>query len=119
MVRLKLSLFFSLVFSVFSAFDSLSFFDDDPYEVMHVVFLGNPEIREIKPLLEGVLENYGLPATNELRLKVGSMLLSLRKHNKDKVTEMELLKHIYAFGSNKISLPDQAGLSMTILLKSR
>lgn len=88
----------------------------DPYEMMHSVFIGNPEISEIKPLVEGVLKKYTLPATDEYRLKVGSMLVSLRKYNEGKITEMELLKHIYQYGSNRISFPDQAGLSATILL---
>lgn len=92
------------------------FVEADPYEMMHSVFVGNPEISEIRPLVEGVLKKYSLPATDEYRLKVGSMLVTLRKHNEGKITEMELLKHIFQHGSNRISLPDQAGLSATILL---
>lgn len=96
-----------------SDLSSSDFVGADPYEMMHSVFIGNPEI---KPLVEGVLKKYTLPATDEYRLKVGSMLLSLRKYNEGKITEMELLKHIYQYGSNRISLPDQAGLSVIILL---
>lgn len=99
-----------------SILSSSDFVGADPYELMNSVFIGNPEISEIKPLVEGVLKKYSLSATDEYRLKVGSMLVSLRKHNEGKITEMELLKHIYQHGSNRISLPDQAGFSATILL---
>lgn len=90
----------------------------DPYDMMHEVFIGNPETEELKPLLEEVLRKYDLAQTDEQRLKVGSMLVSLRKHNEGKVTEMEILNHIFINGSDQISLPDQAALSTTILLVS-
>lgn len=87
--------------------------------MMQVAFEGSPEISKIKPMLEAVLEKYDLPKTDEYRLKVGSMLVSLRKASAVGVTEMEILKHIYQNGSNKISLPDQAGLSATLLETSK
>lgn len=93
--------------------------EKDPYEMMQVAFEGSPEISKIKPMLEAVLEKYDLPKTDEYRLKVGSMLVSLRKASAVGVTEMEILKHIYQNGSNKISLPDQAGLSATLLETSK
>jgi PBP1b-binding outer membrane lipoprotein LpoB len=93
--------------------------EKDPYEMMQVAFEGSPEISKIKPMLEAILEKYDLPKTDEYRLKVGSMLVSLRKASTVGVTEMEILKHIYQNGSNKISLPDQAGLSATLLEKSK
>ena len=93
--------------------------EKDPYEMMQVAFEGSPEISKIKPMLEAVLEKYDLPKTDEYRLKVGSMLVSLRKASAVGVTEMEILKHIYQNGSNKISLPDQAGLSATLLKTSK
>lgn len=93
--------------------------EKDPYEMMQVAFEGSPEISKIKPMLEAVLEKYNLPKTDEYRLKVGSMLVSLRKASAVGVTEMEILKHIYQNGSNKISLPDQAGLSATLLETSK
>ena len=89
--------------------------EKDPYEIMHIAFEGYPEIVEIKPLLEAVMETYSFPKTDENRLKVGNMLVALRKASTVGVTEMEILKHIYQHGSNKISLPDQAGLSATLL----
>lgn len=93
--------------------------EKDPYEMMQVAFEGSPEISKIKPMLEAVLEKYDLPKTDEYRLKVSSMLVSLRKASAVGVTEMEILKHIYQNGSNKISLPDQAGLSATLLETSK
>jgi hypothetical protein len=86
---------------------------------MQVAFKGSPEISKIKPMLEAVIENYDLPKTDEYRLKVGSMLVALRKASAVGVTEMEILKHIYQNGSNKISLPDQAGISATLLETSK
>lgn len=93
--------------------------EKDPYEIMEVAFEGSPEISKIKPMLEAVIENYDLPKTDEYRLKVGSMLVSLRKASAVGVTEMEILKHIYQHGSNQISLPDQAGISATLLETSK
>lgn len=93
--------------------------EKNPYEMMQVAFEGSPEISKIKPMLEAVLEKYDLPKTDEYRLKVSSMLVSLRKASAVGVTEMEILKHIYQNGSNKISLPDQAGLSATLLETSK
>ncbi len=90
-----------------------------PYEMMHVAFSGSPAIHEIKPMLEAVIEYYGLAKTDETRLKVGSMLVSLRKGSVKGVSEMAILRHIHDYGSNKISLPDQAGLSVTILELNR
>ncbi|MBN3519323.1 hypothetical protein JYB62_04855 [Algoriphagus lutimaris] len=93
------------------------FGDPDPYEMMEAVFIGNPSISQIKPLVEGVLKKYSLPQTDEYRLKVASMLVSLRKHEEGKITEMQILKHIFYYGSNKIPLPDQAGFSVVFLLE--
>jgi hypothetical protein len=93
--------------------------EKDPYEIMHIAFEGSPEVDKIKPLIEAVMNNYQLPLTNENKLKVGSMLVSLRKASAVGVTEMEILKHIYQHGSNKISLPDQAGISATLLETSK
>lgn len=92
--------------------------EKDPYEIMHVAFEGSPEIDKIKPMLEAVLDNYSLPKTDVYRLKVGNMLVALRKASAVGVTEMKILKHIYQNGNNKLTLPQQAGLSATILEKS-
>lgn len=89
----------------------------DPYEMMSSVFIGNPSIAEIRPIVEGILKKYNLPLTDEYRLKVGSMALSLRKQDNGRVPEMQLLRHILTYGSDKISLPDQAGYSYVTLLK--
>lgn len=93
--------------------------EKDPYEIMNVAFVGNPKISEIKPLMESVMDNYNLPQTNENKLKVGSMLVALRKSNTVGVTEMDILKHIYRYGSNKLTLPEQAGISSTLLITSK
>jgi len=93
--------------------------EHDPYEMMHVAFEGEPEIDKIKPLIETILERYKMPINDEFRLKVGSMLIDLRKNSKVGVTEMDILKHIYQNYTPNISLPDQAGLSSTLLENSK
>jgi hypothetical protein len=101
--------------------DSLEFSDqlnpimdvmvNDPYEMMHHAFIGTPEIEDFKPMLDDVMERYKMPITDENALKVGNMLVALRKDSKVGVTEMDILKHIYQKGSANISLAEQAGIS--------
>ncbi len=105
--------------STSSSSSSTSVAEKDPYELMHLAFEGSPEVSEIKPMLEAVMDKYNFPKTNDNRLKVGNMLVALRQASTVGVTEMEILKHIYQEGSNQISLPDQAGLSVTLLETSK
>jgi hypothetical protein len=91
----------------------------DPYEVMHVVFEGSPEIEKIKPMFEAVMETYNFPKTDDNRLKIANMLVTLKQSSAVGVTEMDILKHIYQHGSDKITLPEQAGLSATLLETSK
>lgn len=93
--------------------------EKDPYEVMHVAFEDSPEIDKIKPLLEAVMATYGFDKTDDNRLRVANMLVTLRKKSAAGVTEMELLKHIYQHGSNRLSLPEQAALSSISLEQSK
>jgi uncharacterized protein YpuA (DUF1002 family) len=85
------------------------------YEMMEVAFENYPSKNDIQPMMESVMTRYELEINENNLQKVASMLVSLRKASKVGVTEMELLKHMYQNGSDKISLPDQAGLSATIL----
>jgi len=78
--------------------------------MMEVAFEGYPSTNDIKPMMESIMKKYDLEITEENLQKVASMLVSLRKASKVGVTEIELLKHIYQKGSDKISLPDQAGI---------
>lgn len=89
------------------------------YEMMHTVFVGNPEISVIKPLIEKILKMYSLPNTEEYRLKISSAVLSLRKSSAIGVTEMDILKHTYQNGDVTISLPDQLGYSSFFLEKNK
>lgn len=93
--------------------------EKDPYEIMHIAFEGSPEIDEIKSLLEVVMDNFSFPKTDENRLKLANGLVVLRKASTVGVTEMDILKHIYQHGTNKISLAEQLGLSATILETSK
>lgn len=92
---------------------------EDPYVMMSSVYAGSPDVESIKSLMEAVLKKYQLPLTDEYRLKVGSVLLDLRKASAVGVTEMEILKHIYQHGSTNITFANQAGLSATILETSK
>lgn len=85
------------------------------YEMMTAVFIGHPSISKIKPLMEGVMEKYKLPNTEENRKKVSSMLVALRERSAVGVTEMEILKHMYQKGNPNIKITEQAGISFTIL----
>lgn len=87
----------------------------DPYEVMHATFEGSPDISELKLMLESVMQTYNFERTNDNRLKIANMLVTLRKESTVGVTEMDILKDIYLNGSDKISLAEQEGLSATIL----
>jgi hypothetical protein len=91
----------------------------DAYEIMHVAFVGSPDIESIRPMLESVMETYGFIKTDDNRLKIGNMLVTLRQSSAVGVTEMDILKHIYQYGSNAITLPEQAGLSATLLETSK
>ncbi len=107
--------------STYSSSDNLSssVSEKDPYEIMHVAFEGSPEIEKIKPMLESVMETYSFDKTDDNRLKIGNMLVTLRQSSAVGVTEMEILKHIYQHGSDKITLPEQAGISATLLETSK
>lgn len=94
---------------------SVSVPEKDPYEIMTVTFKGFPEIENIKPMLESVMETYNFAKTDDNRLKIANVLISLRKESAVGVTEMEILKHIYQHGSNKLTFPEQAGISATLL----
>lgn len=93
--------------------------DKDPYEVIHIAFEGFPDKEEVQPMLEAVMRRYDMPVTNDNILKVGNMLVVLRKESKVGVTEMEILKHIYQKGSSSITLPEQAGISSVLLEQSK
>jgi hypothetical protein len=88
---------------------------EDPYEIMRIAFVGYPDKAEIRILVETVLAKYGYPITDEYKLKISSMLVSLRKASSRGVTEMEILRHINKYGSTSVSLPDQAGISAVLL----
>jgi len=89
--------------------------DKDPYEVIHIAFEGFPDKEEVQPIMEAVIKRYNMTITNDNILKVGNMLVVLKKESKVGVTEMDILKHIYQKGSASVTLPEQAGISSTIL----
>lgn len=93
--------------------------DKDHYKVIHMAFDGFPDKEDIQPMLEAVMKRYNIPTTNDNILKVGNILVVLRKESNVGVTEMEILKHIYQKGSSAITLPEQAGISSVLLEQSK
>ncbi len=87
----------------------------DPYEVIHIAFEGFPDKEVVQPMMEAVMKRYNMTITNDNILKVGNMLVVLKQESKVGVTEMDILKHIYQKGSASVTLPEQAGISSTIL----
>ena len=85
------------------------------YQKMELAFIGNPKESEIKPILDKVILFQGADLTELNREKSASVLISLRKSSKNDVTEMDILKHMYKNGTDKISFPDQAAISFSIL----
>ena len=102
-----------------SSSSSSSIADKDPYEVIHIAFEGFPDKEEVQPMLEAVMKRYNMTVTNDNILKVGNMLVVLKKESKVGVTEMDILKHIYQKGSSSITLPEQAGISSVLLEQSK
>lgn len=88
---------------------------EDPYEKICFVFIGKPSKVKVQPLLEATMKKFNLSITDENVMKAASCVLSLRKTSAVGVTEMEILKHMYQKGSTKISFPNQAAISFTLL----
>lgn len=88
---------------------------DEAFAMLPVVFEGNPSLESVKKLLSAVMDKYHLEVNYENINRCGSAVLSLREASAVGVTEMELLKHMYQEGDDRLSFPDQAGVSATIL----
>lgn len=125
MKRLLISIAFSLIVGVpISYSSSICFITkkvhlDDPYEKICFVFIGKPSKSKVQPLLEAVMKKYNLPVNNENIMKAASCVLTLRKQSSIGITEMEILRHMYKQGSNKLKFPDQAAISAVLLEKSK
>ncbi len=90
----------------------------DPYEMMSVAFEGRPSKRSIEVMMEAVLKRHGYERNYKNRMGLGSVLIELRKNNNQKIVEMDILRHMYLNGVSRLSIEEQAALSMT-LLKSK
>lgn len=89
----------------------------DAYTMMETAFEGYPKKSEIQPMMKKVMDMYGYPETEENLQRFGSVLVSLRKNSVLGVTEMDILKHVYQFGSTDIDFPEQAAISALYLEK--
>jgi len=88
---------------------------DEAFEMLPIVSEGNPSLESVKKLLSDVMDKYHLEVNYENINRCGSAVLSLREASAVGVTEMELLKHMYQEGDDRLSFPEQAGVSATIL----
>jgi hypothetical protein len=88
---------------------------NEAFEMLQVVFKGNPRIEFVERLLSAVMEKYHLEINYENINRCGSAVLSLREASAVGVTEMEILKHMYQQGDKNQSFPNQAGVSAAIL----
>lgn len=88
---------------------------DEAFEMLPVVFEGNPSLESVKKLLSAAMDKYHLEVNYENINRCGSAVLSLREASAVGVTEMELLKHMYQQGDESLSFPNHAGVSATIL----
>ena len=107
----KLIVFFLLMSS------NLAYSQSVMYKIANV-FIGNYTEQQVKYTLEKAMKMYNIPINDDNRLKCASTVLSLRKYNNDKFSEMQILEHmIKSNNGKKLSFPDQAGLSSTLLLR--
>lgn len=88
---------------------------DEAFEMLPIVFEGNPSLESVKKLLSAVMDKYHLEVNYENINRCASAVLSLREASAVGVTEMDLLKHMYQQGDDRLSFPNQAGVSATIL----
>lgn len=92
---------------------------EEAYEMLHVVFKGQPELASIRKLMHPVMTMYNMEENYENLNRCGSALLAMRKSSAVGVTEMEILKHMYQYGSNHLTFAEQVALSATILEGTR
>jgi len=88
---------------------------DEAYEMLHVVFEGNPEKVALKRLMSAVMAKYDIVENYENLNRCGSALLSMKKSSAIGVTEMQILKHMYQYGDATQSFPNQAAISAVLL----
>lgn len=88
------------------------------YEMLHVVFEGNPDRTAIKKLMTAVMTKYNIDENYENLNRCGSALLSMKKSSAIGVTEMQILKHMYQYGDAVQTFPNQAAISATLLEQS-
>ncbi|QXP61537.1 hypothetical protein [Olleya sp. HaHaR_3_96] len=85
------------------------------YDKMEVAFIGNPMTSEIQPTLEKVMKFHGIEVTENNLERTGSVLVTLRKESKIKITEMDILNHMNKNGTSQLSFPEQAAISLFLL----
>jgi len=88
---------------------------DEAYEMLHVVFEGNPDKEALKRSMSAVMAKYGIDENYENLNRCGSALLSMSKSSAIGVTEMQILKHMYQQGDAAQSFPNQVAISAVLL----
>ena len=85
----------------------------DPYTLMSVEFEGLPRTNEIKPLIRMIFTKFKLPETHETLSNFGQILILLKRSQR--VSEMNIMKHINESGDSTLELKKQAAISAVYL----
>jgi homoaconitase/3-isopropylmalate dehydratase large subunit len=91
---------------------------DEAYDMLHVVFEGNPEKEVIRKLMSAVMAKYNIEENYENLNRCGSALLGLKQSSAIAITEMQILKHMYQHGDSGYNFPTQAAISAVFLEQS-
>jgi hypothetical protein len=71
---------------------------NSPAFKMSVVFSGEPPTREVRSKIEQTIQSYDLPSNDEQKMKIGDILLTLRK--KYGVSEMDIIVCVNVSSAN-------------------
>ena len=89
--------------------------NNDPYQILHNVFVGYPDKEQIQKLIDPVIARHKMAVIDGNVLKVGNALVFLREKSAIGVTEMQILKHAYQNNLDNFTIDEQLAFSATIL----
>ncbi|MBE9597993.1 hypothetical protein [Pedobacter sp. MC2016-24] len=91
---------------------------DEAYEMLHVVFEGNPDKKVLKKLISVMMAKQNIEENYENLNRCGSVFLSMKNSSAIGVTEMQILKHMYQVGDATQTFPNQAAISAVLVEQS-
>ncbi len=89
--------------------------DHDPIYMCHIAFEGMPDEERIQRFFIQILSKYGMEYNDDNILKLGNALIVARKESLMNVTEMDIIEHVYKYGSPDIELHEQLAISAYLL----